>query len=77
MTTSEPLDLTMARMNKVMDEIEKLLTTLGSGRTHQSSRVPEWQSASVQGAGVRTLVLWYLALWSFGTLSLALWTFDY
>jgi len=29
MTTSEPLDLTMARMNKVMDEIEKLLTTLG------------------------------------------------
>jgi len=29
MTTSEPLDLTMARMNKVMDEIEKLLTQLG------------------------------------------------
>ena len=29
MTTGEPLDLTMVRMNKVMDEIEAVLTKLG------------------------------------------------
>ena len=26
MTTDEPLDLTMRKMNRVMDEVEKLLT---------------------------------------------------
>ncbi|HEX7421429.1 MAG TPA: hypothetical protein VF505_16180, partial [Thermoanaerobaculia bacterium] len=29
MTTSQPLDLTMQKMNRVMDEMDKLLTKMG------------------------------------------------
>jgi hypothetical protein len=30
MTTDEPLDLTLKKMNRVMDEIEELLTVRGA-----------------------------------------------